>query len=101
MRALLRCSVLSIAAAKTGKIQRIVFISAFGVNHNEQAPLRLWSISSWTPVCRSQALDQSLTGKEFDLTGLAALDHAEVAKIISEASRPLGRLSLFDRTADA
>jgi uncharacterized protein YbjT (DUF2867 family) len=32
------------------------------------------------------ALQQSLTGREFDLTSSAALDHFQVAKIISEAS---------------
>lgn len=30
-----------IAAAKAAKLQHIVFVSAFGVNHNEQAPLRV------------------------------------------------------------
>lgn len=30
-----------IAAAKTAGVRHIVFISAFGVNHNEQAPLRV------------------------------------------------------------
>ena len=37
-------------------------------------------------VAVTAALNQPLTGKEFDLTGPAALDHAEVAKIISQAS---------------
>ena len=30
-----------LAAAKSANVQQIVFISAFGVNHNEQAPLRV------------------------------------------------------------
>jgi uncharacterized protein YbjT (DUF2867 family) len=124
-----------IAAAKAATIQHIVFISAFGVNHNEQAPLRVvehllmdsgipftivrpnffmenFSEGFLTPGIRGQnaiflaagegktsfisandiaavvvtSLQQSLVGKEFDLTGPAALDHAEVAKVISEAS---------------
>jgi len=124
-----------IAAAKAAKIQNIVLISAFGVNHNEQAPLRVVEhlvINSGVPFTilrpnffmenfsegflasgvREQnaiylaagdgktsfisahdivaivvaALQQSLAGREFDLTGPAALDHAEVARIISQAS---------------
>ena len=42
------------------------------------------------------ALQQSLTGKEIDLTGPEALDHFQVAKIISEASgRPPRGSSCF------
>jgi uncharacterized protein YbjT (DUF2867 family) len=37
-------------------------------------------------VAVTAALKQSLTGKEFDLTGPTALDHAEIAKIISKAT---------------
>jgi uncharacterized protein YbjT (DUF2867 family) len=124
-----------ITAAKTANFQQIVLISAFGVNHNEQAPLRIVEhlvIDSGVPYTilrpsffmenfsegflassiRQQkaiylaagdgktsfisvkdiaavvivALQQSLTGTEIDLTGPAALDHFEVAKIISRAS---------------
>lgn len=124
-----------ITAAKIANVQHIVLISAFGVNHNEQAPMRIVEhliIDSELPYTilrpnffmenfsagflasgiREQhaiylaaadgktsfisvediaaavtaALTRSLTGKEFDLTGPAALDHAEVAKIISAAS---------------
>jgi uncharacterized protein YbjT (DUF2867 family) len=124
-----------ISAAKTAKIQHIVLISAFGVNHNEQAPLRVvehlvtdsgvpftilrpnffmenFSEGFLAAGIREQnaiylaagdgktsfisardiaamvvaALQQSLTSRELDLTGPAALDHAEVARIISEAS---------------
>jgi uncharacterized protein YbjT (DUF2867 family) len=124
-----------IAAAKTANLRHVVLISAFGVNHNEQAPLRVVEhlvIHSGLPFTivrpnflmenfsegpqahgvRSQnaihlaagdgktsfvsardvaaavvvALQQSLTGKEVDLTGPAALDHVEVARIISGAT---------------
>ena len=124
-----------IAAAKSADVKHIVLISAFGVNHNEQAPMRIVEhlvIDSGAPYTilrpnffmenfsagflassiREQhaiylaaadgktsfisvadiaaavaaALTSSLTGKEFDLTGPAALDHAEVAKIISAKS---------------
>lgn len=124
-----------IAAAKSADVKHIVLISAFGVNHNEQAPMRIVEhlvIDSGVPytilrpnffmenfsagflahTVREQhaiylaaadgktsfisvediagavtaALTRSLTGEEFDLTGPAALDHAEVAKIISAAS---------------
>ncbi len=122
-------------AAKAAGIRHIVLISAFGVNHNEQAPLRVvehllidsgvpftilrpnffmenFSQGSLASGIREQnaiylaagdgrtsfisaqdiatvvvtALQQRLTGREFDLTGPAALDHAEVAKIISDVS---------------
>ena len=124
-----------IPAAKAADIRHIVLISAFGVNHNEQAPLRVVEhlvIGSGVPftilrpnffmenfsqgsvaasireknaiylaaadgktsfisvrdiaTCVVTALQQPLTGREFDLTGPAAIDHTEVAKIISEAS---------------
>lgn len=124
-----------IAAAKAANVQHLVLISAFGVNHNEQAPLRVVEhlvMDSGVPFTilrpnflmenfsegpqahgiRAQnaihlaagdgrtsfvsardvaaavvaVLRQSLTGKEFDLTGPAALDHVEVAKAISDAT---------------
>jgi uncharacterized protein YbjT (DUF2867 family) len=124
-----------IEAAKAARIQHIVFISAFGVNHNEQAPLRVvehlvmnsgvpftilrpnffmenFSEGFLAPSIRAQhavylaagdgktsfisardvasivvaALLQSLSGREIDLSGPAALDHADVAQIISRAS---------------
>ncbi len=124
-----------VTAAKAAGVQHIVLISAFGVNHNERAPMRIVEhlvIDSGVPYTilrpnffmenfsagflassiREQhaiylaaadgktsfisaediaaavtaALKRRLTGKEFDLTGPAALDHAEVAKIISQAS---------------
>ncbi|MGC1298837.1 MAG: NAD(P)H-binding protein [Alloacidobacterium sp.] len=124
-----------IMAANAANFQQIVLISAFGVNHNEGAPLVLLSTSSSTLEClirscgrislwrtffegflaagiREQnaiylaagdgktsfisvkdiasvvvaALQQSLTGREIDLTGPEALDHFEVANIISRVS---------------
>lgn len=124
-----------VTAAKAAGVQHIVLISAFGVNHNEQAPMRIVEhlvIDSGVPYTilrpnffmenfsegpqadgiREQnaiylaagdgktsfvsvkdiasvavgALKQSLTGIEVDLTGPEALDHSEVAKIISKAS---------------
>jgi uncharacterized protein YbjT (DUF2867 family) len=124
-----------VTAAKATGVQQIVLISAFGVNHNEQAPMRIVEhlvIDSGVPYTilrpnffmenfsegpqstgiREQnaiylaaedgktsfvsvkdiasvavgALKQSLTGVEVDLTGPEALDHFEVAKIISNAS---------------
>jgi uncharacterized protein YbjT (DUF2867 family) len=124
-----------IAAAKSAKIQHLVFVSAFGVNHNEQAPLRVvehlvmgsgvpftivrpnffmenFSEGFLAPGIKQQnaiylaagdgktsfisandiaevivaALQKSLTGKEFDLTGSEALDHTEAAKIISDST---------------
>jgi uncharacterized protein YbjT (DUF2867 family) len=124
-----------IAAARAANLQHVVLISAFGVNHNEQAPLRVVEhlvIDSGVPFTilrpnflmenfsegpqsngiRAEnainlaagdgktsfisardvaaavvaALRQSLTGKEVDLTGAAALDHVEVASIISSAT---------------
>ena len=124
-----------VTAAKESGVRHIVLISAFGVNHNEQAPMRIVEhlvIDSGVPYTilrpnffmenfsagflatsiREQhainlaaadgktsfisvediaaavtaALKESLTGREFDLTGAAALDHAEVAKLISDAS---------------
>jgi uncharacterized protein YbjT (DUF2867 family) len=124
-----------VEGARAAGIRHIVLISAFGVNHNEQAPLRVvehFLIDSGVPFTilrpnffvenfsqgssasgiREQneiylaagdgktsfisvqdmaafvvaALQQPLTGKEYDLTGPAALDHTEVAKIIGEVS---------------
>lgn len=124
-----------VTAAKLAGVRHILLISAFGVNHNEEAPLRIvehlvidsdvpytilrpnffmenFSAGFLASSIRKQhaiylaaaggetsfisvediaaavtaALKQSLIGKEFDLTGPAALDHTEVAKIISEIS---------------
>jgi uncharacterized protein YbjT (DUF2867 family) len=124
-----------VKAAKGAGVPHVVLISAFGVNHNEQAPMRIVEhlvIDSGVPYTilrpnffmenfsagflassiREQhaiylaagdgktsfisvediaaavtaAVKQSLTGKEFDLTGHAALDHVKVARIISEVS---------------
>ena len=124
-----------LAAAKAASVKQIVFISAYGVNHNEQAPLRVVEhmvIESGVPytILRPNffmenfsegpqasgikdgnaiylaaadgktsfisvkdiaavvalALKDSLTGTEIDLTGPEALDHNEVASIISKAS---------------
>jgi len=124
-----------IAEARRAGVQHIVLISAFGVNHNEQAPLRVVEhlvIDSGVPytILRPNflmenfsegpqangirtgdviplaagdgktsfvstrdvaaavvaVLQQSLAGTELDLTGPEALDHAEVARIISAAS---------------
>ena len=115
--------------------RHIAFVSAFGANQNEQAPLRVAEhlvMNSGVPYTilrpnffmenfsdgfladgiRSQnaiylaagdgktsfisvhdiaaavlaAFQKSLGEQEFDLTGPAALDHAEAAQIISEAS---------------
>lgn len=125
----------AISAAKLGKVEQIVLISAFGVNHNEQAPMRIVEhlvIDSGVPYTilrpnffmenfsegpqvgsiRGQnaiflaagegktsfisvkdiaavvvaALQQNATGQEIDLTGPEALDHTEVASIISKAA---------------
>jgi uncharacterized protein YbjT (DUF2867 family) len=124
-----------LAAAKSANVKQIVFISACGVNHNEQAPLRVVEhmvIESGVPytILRPNffmenfsegpqasgiksdnaiylaagdgktsfisvkdiaavvalALKDSLTGAEIDLTGPEALDHIQVAEIISKAS---------------
>jgi uncharacterized protein YbjT (DUF2867 family) len=124
-----------ISAAKAVNIQHIVLISALGVNHNEQTPLRVvehlvmdsgvpftilrpnffmenFSEGFLAPGIREQnaiylaagdgktsfisardiaataiaALQRTLVGKEIDLTGPAALDHVEVAKIISQVA---------------
>jgi len=124
-----------VTAAKDAGVQQIVLISAFGVNHNEQAPMRIVEhlvIDSGVPytilrpnffsenfsegpqagTIQSQnaiflaaadgktsfisvkdiaavaiaAIQQKATGQEIDLTGPEALDHNEVAKIISDAS---------------
>jgi len=125
-----------VGEARRAGVQHIVLISAFGVNHNEQAPLRVVEhlvIDSGVPytILRPNflmenfsespqangirnghvipvaagdgktsfistrdvaaavvtVLQQSLTGKEFDLTGPTALDRVDVARIISEVSR--------------
>lgn len=135
-----------IAAAKAAGARHIVFISALGVNHNEQAPLRVVEhlvMDSGVPYTilrpnffmenfsegflaggiKAQgaiylaagdgktsfisvqdiaaavlaAFERSLVGEEFDMTGPAALDHAEAARIISEASgRPVVYHSLSE-----
>ncbi|HEY3439513.1 MAG TPA: SDR family oxidoreductase [Paludibaculum sp.] len=135
-----------IGAAKTTGVRHIVFISAFGVNYNEQAPLRVVEhlvMNSGVPYTilrpnffmenfsegflsgsiKAQAaiflaagdgktsfisvqdiaaavvgaLQAPLAGKEFDLTGPEALDHAEVARIIGEAAgRPVAYYSLTE-----
>jgi uncharacterized protein YbjT (DUF2867 family) len=124
-----------IAAAKVAHLQHIVLITALGVDHNEQGPLRVvehlvmdsgvpftilrpnffmenFSEGFLAPGLREQnaiylaagdgktsfisardiaaiavsALQKPLVGKEINLTGPAALDHSEAAKIISDAS---------------
>lgn len=124
-----------VECAKASGLQHIVFISAFGVNFNEQAPLRVVEhivMDSGVPytILRPNffmenfsqgflaggikaaggiflaagdgktsfisvrdiaavalaAFEKPLTGQELDLTGPEALDHAEAAKIVSEAS---------------
>ncbi len=125
-----------IAEAKAAHLQHIILISAFGVNQNEQAPLRIiehlvidsgvpftilrpnffmenFSQGSFSGTIKDQngifvaagegktsfisvrdiadavvaALRMPLLGREFDLTGPEALDHAEVAKMITDVSR--------------
>ena len=128
-----------IVSAKSLGVQHIVLISAFGVNHNEQSPLRVvehlvidsgvpytilrpnffmenFSEGSLSGSIKGQnaifvaagdgktsfisvrdiaasvvaAFQTPLAGREFDLTGGEALDHAEVAKVIGEVSgRPV------------
>jgi uncharacterized protein YbjT (DUF2867 family) len=135
-----------IAQAKSSGIHHIVFISAFGVNHNEQAPLRVvehividsgvpytilrpnffmenFSEGSVAGSIKDQngifvaagegktsfisvhdiaatvvaAFETPLKNREFDLTGPAALDHTEAAKIISDVSgRPVTYHSLTE-----
>lgn len=124
-----------VSEAKTAGVRHIVFISAFGVNHNEEAPLRRvehivmesgipytilrpnffmenfsegflshgirqhgvialaagegrTSFISVEDVAAAvvSAFRRNLTGQEYDLTGPEALDHAEVARLISAAS---------------
>jgi len=124
-----------VTLAKDAGVRHIILVSAFGVNHNEQAPMRIVEhlvIDSGVPytilrpnffmenfsagflastirekhaiylaaadgktsfisvediaAAVTVALRESLTEKEFDLTGPAALDHSEVAKMISDAS---------------
>lgn len=129
----------AIARAKEAGVEHIVFISALGANHDEQAPLRIIEhavIDSRVPytILRPNffmenfsqgflaagiiaqngiflaagdgktsfisvrdiaavalaAFQKPLTGLEFDLTGPEALDHSQVAAIISEVSgRPV------------
>ena len=123
-----------VTAAKDAGVKQIVLISAFGVNHNEQAPMRIvehlvidsgvaytilrpnffsenFSEGPQAGTIQSQnaiflaaadgktsfvsvkdiaavvvaAMQQSTTGHEIDLTGPEALDHTEIAKIISNA----------------
>jgi len=123
------------AAAKAANLAHVVFISAFGVNHNEQAPLRIvehlvmdsgvpytivrlnffmenFSEGFLAPEIRGQnaihlaagdgktsfisvrdaaaavvaILQRPPAGQEVDLTGPSALDHAEAARLVSEAS---------------
>lgn len=128
-----------VAEAKASGVRHVVFISAFGVNHNEQAPLRIvehqvmdsgipytilrpnffmenfsegflsegvkqrgviavaaadgkTSFISVEDIAAAvvSALERELAGQEYDLTGAEALDHAEVAQIISRAAgRPI------------
>jgi len=135
-----------ITAAQSAAIGQIVFMSAFGVDQNEQAPLRVvehlvmgsgvpyttlrpnffmenFSVGLLAGGIRNQnaiyltagdgktsfisvrdiaavvlaAFQQRLLGQEFSLTGPAALHHAEVARIISEASgRPVVYHSLSE-----
>lgn len=135
-----------IAKAKEAGVEQIVFISAFGANLSEQAPLRVvehevmksgipytilrpnffsenFSTGFLSASIRTQgaiflaagdgktsfisirdiaaavlaAIQKPLTGQEFDLTGPEPLDHAEVARIISNASgRPVTYHSLTE-----
>ncbi|MGQ9635598.1 MAG: SDR family oxidoreductase [Bryobacteraceae bacterium] len=135
-----------IAEAKFAGVEHAVFISAYGVNHDEQAPLRAvehlvmdsgigYTIlrpnffmenfsegflaagikargsidlaagdgkTSFISVqdiaaCSVAAFQAPPDGQEYDLTGAEALDHAEVARIISEASgRPIEYHSLYE-----
>jgi len=128
-----------VESAKASGVKHVVFISAFGVNHSEQSPLRvvehlvmdsgipytilrpnffmenfsdgflaasikaqgaifLAAGESKTSFISVQdvaavgvaAFQRPLTGQEIDLTGPEALDHAEVARMIGEASgRPV------------
>jgi len=128
----------AITRAKEAGVRHIVFVSALGVNHNEQAPLRVVehlvmdsgisytilrpnffmenfsegfvaaSIKAQNAIFLAAgegktsfisvrdiaaaalaAVQKELTG-EFDLTGSEALDHAEAARAIGEASgRPV------------
>jgi uncharacterized protein YbjT (DUF2867 family) len=135
-----------IACAKSLGVQHIVFISAFGVNYAEQAPLRIvehlvmdsgvpytilrpnffmenfsegflaggikgqngiflaagdgkTSFISVRDIAASvvAAFRTPLAGREFDLTGPEALNHAEIAKIIGEVSgRPVAYHALTE-----
>jgi len=128
-----------VARAKEAGAQHIAFISAFGANYSEQAPLRVVEhivMDSGVPhtilrpnffmenfsegflsggikgqsgiflaagngktsfisvrdiaAVALKALQVPLANQELDLTGLEALDHSEVAKMIQEASgRPV------------
>ena len=124
-----------IERAKSLRIAQIVFVSALGVDHNEEAPLRViervlmdsgiphtilrpnffmenFSTGFAVPMIKHHggiflaaaggktsfisttdiaavavtAFAKNLDGEEYDLIGPAALDHYEVARIISEVS---------------
>ena len=135
-----------VECAKTAGVSRIVFISAFGVNYHEQAPLRVvehlvmdsgipWTVvrpnffmenfsaGSLSGTIRSRngiflaagegktsfisaediaavvaaAFSGTLAGRELDLTGPEALDHGEVAAIITaHAGRPIAYHALTE-----
>ncbi len=135
-----------ISEAKAAGVGHVVFISAFGVNYNEQAPLRVverlvmgsgipytilrpnffmenfsegflsggikaqgaiflaagdgkTSFISVADIAAAvvAAFQTPLAGKEFDLTGPEALDHAETARIIGEvAGRPIAYRDLTE-----
>jgi uncharacterized protein YbjT (DUF2867 family) len=131
-----------IEKARSLGIEHLVFTSALGVDHNEQAPLRIverilmnsgvnytilrpnffmenFSTGFVSPTIKSQggiflaagdgktsfistkdiaevaatAFAEKLYGKEYNLTGPDALDHTEVARIISNA---LGKDITYD-----
>jgi uncharacterized protein YbjT (DUF2867 family) len=136
----------AVAQAREAKVQHIAFISAFGVNYNEQAPLRAIEhivMKSGVPytilrpnffmenfsqgflsggikaqngiflaagdgktsfisvqdiaAVALKAFQTPLAGQEIDLTGPEALDHFEVARIISEvAGHPVTYHSLTE-----
>ena len=129
----------AIARANEAGVRHIVFVSAFGANHNEQAPLRVIEHSVMDSgltctilrpnffmenfsegflagaikgqhgiflaagdgktsfisvrdiaVAALAAFEKPLAGRELDLTGPEALDHAQAAAILSEVSgRPI------------
>jgi uncharacterized protein YbjT (DUF2867 family) len=125
-----------VAAAKDAGVRHIVFVSAFGVNHNEQAPLRLVehmvtgsgiaytilrpnffmenfrhgheislaagdakiSFISVRDVAAVtlEAFHRPLAGQELDLTGPEALDHHEVARILSTTYHAISEDEMVD-----